>query len=61
MSDSRAVRYLMGGVWGVEFLIRSGRVHHASTSLRPALLLLLLGGLLLGGRGLGGLGGLRLG
>lgn len=61
MSDSRAVRYLMEGVWGVGFLIRSGRVHRSSTSLRPALLLLLLGGLLLGGRGLSGLWGLGLG
>lgn len=61
MSDSRAVRYLMGRVRGVEFLIRSGQVHRSSTSLRPTLLLLLLGGLLLGSRGLGGLGGLGLG
>lgn len=60
MSDSGAVRYLMGRIWGVEFLIRSGRVYHSFTSLRPTLLLLLLGGLLLGGRGLGGLGRLRL-
>lgn len=48
-------------VWGVEFLIRSGRANHSSIDLCPALLLLLLGGLLLGGGGLGRLGGLRLG
>lgn len=33
MSDSRAVRYIMGRVWEVEFLIRSGRVYlHLSPS-----------------------------
>lgn len=32
MSDSRAVRYLMARVWGVEFFIRSGQVYHSSTS-----------------------------
>lgn len=61
MSYSMAERYLMEGYGGgVEFLIRSGRVCHSSISLCPALLLLLLGGLLLGGRGLGGLWGLGL-
>lgn len=61
MSDSRAVRYLMGRVWGVELLIRLGLVYHSCTCLHPDLLLFLLGRLLLGGRGLGGLGGLGLG
>jgi len=49
-----------GGVWGVEFLIRSSQIYRSSTSFCPTLLLLLLGGLLLGGRGLSGLGGLGL-
>lgn len=51
----------MGREWGVELLIRLGRVYHSCTCLRPHLLLLLLGRLLLGGRGLSGLGGFRLG
>lgn len=36
-------------------------MYHSSTSVRPSLLLILLGGLLLGRGGLGGLGGLGLG
>lgn len=60
MSDSRAVRYLMGRVWGVELLIRLGRVDHSSTCLHPDLLFLFLGRLLLGGGGLGCLRGLGL-
>lgn len=45
----------------VEVLITSGRENHPDIRLCPDLLLLLLGGLLLGGRGLGRLGGLGLG
>lgn len=45
----------------VEVLIRSGRENHSDICLCSALLLLLLGGLLLGGRGLGCLWGLLLG
>lgn len=44
-----------------EVLITSGRENHSDIRLCAALLLLLLGGLLLGSRGLGCLGGLGLG
>lgn len=59
MINSRAVRYQMGGYGGLDFLSdQAGPIF--PKHLYPALLLLLLGGLLLGGWGLGSLRGLRL-
>lgn len=56
------VGYGVGGVGlVVEVLVRSAQENHSDVHLCRALLLLLLGGLLLGGRGLGRLGGLGLG
>lgn len=50
----------MEGCVGLDFFIRSGQAHLSSTSFLLRLLLLLLGRLLLGGRGLSGLGRLHL-